>query len=136
MRPEQRALFPVPVVFWLAEAYVEPSFRPLAVYAGERLVGFLVHGVDPEDEEHWLVALMIDHTSQGQGYGRAAVEALVGELLAGGEVARLWVGHRPENEGAARLYEGLGFAVVEAGAGTEVRRCFKLARGSEPLGRV
>ena len=70
-------MFPVPVVCWIAESKYETSFRPLAIYASEQLVGFAVHGQDPDDDSHWIVALLIDQHHQHQGYGRAAMLALI-----------------------------------------------------------
>lgn len=43
--PEQED-FVAPNLYSIAEAYVEPSWTPLAIYAGEELVGFSMFGRD------------------------------------------------------------------------------------------
>src|SRR5436305_9924903 len=45
---------------------------PLAIYAGDRLVGLIVYNTSPERDRYFITRLMIDHAAQGRGYGRAA----------------------------------------------------------------
>src|SRR3954469_3089909 len=47
VHPEQEN-FVAPNIDSIANAYVEPSFVPLAVYAGEDLVGFAMYGQHPD----------------------------------------------------------------------------------------
>src|SRR5215212_3967979 len=62
----------------IANASVEPTWVPLAVYAGEAVVGFVMYGQHPPDTgAWWVIRLMIDRAHQGQGYGRAAMEAVI-----------------------------------------------------------
>src|SRR5215212_10687764 len=61
----------------IAMAYVEPTFVPLGVYAGDDLVGFTMYGQHPNTDAWWVIRLMIDRKRQGKGYGRAAMEALI-----------------------------------------------------------
>jgi GNAT superfamily N-acetyltransferase len=62
----------------IANASVEPTWVPLAVYAGEALVGFVMYGQYPPDTgAWWVIRLMIDRAQQGNGYGRAAMEAVI-----------------------------------------------------------
>jgi diamine N-acetyltransferase len=65
----------------IANAYVEPTFAPLGVYAGDLLVGFAMYGQHPDTGAWWVIRLMIDRAQQGKGYGRAATEAVI-ELMA------------------------------------------------------
>ena len=48
--------------------------RPFAIYADDRLVGFCMFAVNPEDEDEddrdYLWRFMIDKNEQGKGYGR------------------------------------------------------------------
>jgi len=105
----QMDVFPWAVVYWLAESRYETSYRPMAIYAGETLVGFSVYGKDPEDSSYWIVALLIDAKFQRRGYGRAAVLALVDLMRQQHSCTQITVGHRPENTAAAAFYESLGF---------------------------
>lgn len=108
----QKATFPVPVVYWLAESKVDPSFIPMAIYASGLLVGFLVYGVDPEDGEYWLIALLIDERYQRNGYARSAIQELIQHLQRQYRCRKLTLGHRRDNREAESLYESLGFKEV------------------------
>jgi diamine N-acetyltransferase len=108
----QKATFPCPVVYWIAESKVEPSFVPMAIYAGDLLVGFLVYGLDPDDGEYWLIALLIDQKSQRRGFARAAIQELIRYLKEEHECKKITLGHRLENREAQALYTSLGFKKV------------------------
>ena len=124
----QQEVFPCPVVFWLAESKYETSFRPMAIYAGSALVGFAVYGQDPDDGMYWIVALLIDAKYQKRGYGRAAVLALVELMSSRHSCTHILVGHRVENDIAAKFYDSLGFSPIEERSnghgGVEVVRKF------------
>jgi diamine N-acetyltransferase len=108
----QRALFPAPVVYWIAESKFEDSFRLLAIYHQETLVGFCVYGYDVADGEYWISALMIDEHHQGKGYGKAALRSIISLLTERHGCRSIKIGHRPHNTVAAKLYESLGFRVI------------------------
>ena len=93
----------------IANAYVEPTFVPLAVYAGEALVGFSMYGQHPENGAWWVIRLMIDRDHQGQGYGRAAMEALIALMAERVGCAEIVTSVNPANAVAAGLYASLGF---------------------------
>ena len=93
----------------IANAYVEPTFVPLGVYAGDELVGFAMYGQHPETGAWWVIRLMIDREHQGKGYGRAAMEAVIemmAERVGCEEIVTSFV---PANAVAAGLYASLGF---------------------------
>ena len=93
----------------IANAYVEPTFVPLGVYAGEALVGFAMYGRHPVTGAWWVIRLMIDREHQGKGYGRAAMEAVIemmAERVGCEEIVTSFV---PANAVAAGLYASLGF---------------------------
>ncbi|MCM3629572.1 GNAT family N-acetyltransferase [Paenibacillus glycanilyticus] len=109
---EQKKLFPAPAVFWLAEAaYCE--MNACALYAGEEIVGFAVYAIDPEDGNYWIMAFMIDHRQQGKGYGRFGMLAVVEHIREQHGCKVILLGHRPNNDRAARLYASLGFKEVD-----------------------
>ncbi|WP_082650978.1 GNAT family N-acetyltransferase [Paenibacillus etheri] len=108
---EQKSIFPVPVVYWLAEsAYC--GMTPLALYADEELVGFSVYAVDPEDGSYWIMAFMIDQKYQNRGFGRTGMDALIRYIKAEHHCDKIVIGHRIENEHASNLYTSLGFVEV------------------------
>ncbi|MHA7966170.1 GNAT family N-acetyltransferase [Paenibacillus sp. CAU 1782] len=121
---EQKSVFPVPAVYWLAEsAYC--GFTPLAMYMEDQLVGFVVHALDPDDGTCWIMAYMIDAGFQGKGLGRAGMLALTAHLRELDVSDRIRLGHRPANERAARLYSSVGFEEIGR-EGHEVIRELKL----------
>lgn len=109
---EQKSVFPVPMVYWLAEsAYC--GMTPLALYADEELVGCSVYAVDPDDDSYWIMAFMIDKKHQNKGFGRAGMNALIHFIEKEHSCVKIVLGHRPENERASDLYRALGFIEVD-----------------------
>ena len=70
--PGQEALLPSNL-FYVAEARFYPEWTLLGVYAGSRMVGFAMYGLDPDDGTVNFLHLMIDGKEQGKGYGKAAI---------------------------------------------------------------
>jgi len=61
----------------------DPDARPRAVYAGKRVIGFLMYDVQkPKDkaQEASIYRFMIDRKHQGKGYGRAALSKALEEI--------------------------------------------------------
>ena len=107
--PEQEHLFPAPVVYWIAESKFEDSFRLLAIYDQELLIGFSVYGYDVEDGHYWICSFMVDEKHQGKGYGKAGLRAIIDRLKTQHGCRSVKLGHRPNNVVAVKLYESLGF---------------------------
>ena len=93
----------------IAESRVYPYLIPLAVYDDEELVGFTLHGKDPESKKYWLVRLMIGEKFQGKGYGKAATLKLIEKMSGYEDCDEVFLDFLPENTGAERLYEKVGF---------------------------
>ena len=94
----------------IANASVEPTFVPLAVYAGEDLVGFAMYGQHPPDTgAWWVIRLMIDRGHQGKGYGRAAMEAVIAMMADRVGCEEMMTSFNPANAVALGLYTSLGF---------------------------
>ena len=108
----------------LIEAYLAISAggvaMPFGIYAGDRPVGFLMIGYDCTDwEDAPLIAhgnyciwrLMIDSDEQGKGYGRAALEEVLGfiKTFPCGNAEYCFLSYEPENTVAKSLYESFGF---------------------------
>lgn len=123
----QKAVFPAPVVYWIAESKFEESFRLLAIYDGDMLVGFSVYGYDVADHHYWICALMIDEHHQRKGYGKASLRTIIALLRDRHGCRSIKVGHRPDNAVAAKLYESLGFQEIER-TETETIRCLEMGR--------
>jgi diamine N-acetyltransferase len=112
IKPEQERLV-ASVADSIAEAYVHPDTAwPRLVLAGDRVVGFVMGGFDPDNEIDAFRAgiwrLMISADEQRHGYGRFAVNAIGQEALRRGQarITVLWI--RGEG-GPEEFYLRLGF---------------------------
>lgn len=98
-------------VFSLAESKFFPEFIPLAIYAGDKMIGFLMYGRDELDGELvWtLLRLMVDRRYQGKGYGRAALELFIEHMRVTPGCKSIHATVMPGNDIAQNLYASLGF---------------------------
>lgn len=106
--PEQED-FVAPNLYSIAEAYVEPLWTPLAIHAGDGLVGFAMFGQDPETGRWWIIRFMIGAAHQGHGHGTAALRALVSLMAERHGCREIFLGYVPGNAIAERLYATAGF---------------------------
>ena len=113
----------------LDEARSDPDARPRAVYAGKRVVGFLMYDVQPakgKSREASIYRFMIDRKHQGKGYGRAALSKALEEIKAIPGVKRVSIGYMPENPVAGPFYASFGFKEVGRDRDGEVIAKLKL----------
>ena len=86
--------------------------RPFAIYADDRLVGFCMFAVNPEDEDeddrYYLWRFMIDKNEQGKGYGQAALQEIIRYFRSLG-ADRILLSTEPENECGLHVYHKAGF---------------------------
>jgi diamine N-acetyltransferase len=100
----------------LREARRDPDSHPRAIYAGDRLVGFLMYEVirhRNQRHEASIYRFMIDRRHQGKGYGRAALGRALDEIRGLPNVRKVSIGYMPDNPVAKPFYGSFGF--VEAG---------------------
>ena len=116
---EQRR-FVAPNVLSLAQAAVMPEMRPRAVYADDVPVGFVMYGLDAEENAFCIDRLMIDAAHQGRGYGCEALRLAVVEIR-GEAPARpvVYLSFIPDNAAAEALYRRFGFVPDGREAGGE-----------------
>ena len=112
-------------VFALAGRYLlmssrEDDWHSLAVMVDGFVKGHMMWALDPDDGTHWIGGMIVDHTEQGQGVGRAAVHACIAMLsgLPGAHEIRL--AYHSDNVGAAALYQSLGFRPTGEYDGEEI----------------
>lgn len=124
---EQKKIFPVSVVYWMASAKYEfnNELELLAVYYENLIVGVVAYGIDPDINTPWITTVMIDQKYQGKGYGREAVKQLIDLIIKRHNYKKIIIGHRPNNYVAAKLYESLGFHEIEQKE-DEIVRCLQL----------
>src|SRR5215208_6332263 len=107
-------------LYSIAEAYLEPTWTPLAIYAGDDLVGFAMFGRDDETGNWWIMRYMIDTQHQGKGYGTAALPLLIDLMVERHDCGEIFLGYEPNNEVASRLYARMGFAPTGEMVGGEI----------------
>jgi diamine N-acetyltransferase len=117
--PEQ-ADFVSPNLYSLAEVAIEPSWTPLAIYAGDDLVGFALFGRDDETGQWWIMRYMIDVQHQGRGYGTAALPVLIDLMVERHGCGEIFLGYEPSNDVAERLYARMGFVPTGEMVGGEI----------------
>jgi diamine N-acetyltransferase len=101
-------------LYSLAESKFDPDARPRAIYAGRRLVGFLMYDVTGAEEklEASIYRFMIDRKHQGKGYGRAALSKALDEIRAIPGIATVSITYMPDNPVAKPFYASFGFDEV------------------------
>jgi diamine N-acetyltransferase len=102
-------------LYSVAESHYDPDARPRAVYAGKRVVGFLMYDVQRtkgKSREASIYRFMIDRRQQGKGYGRAALGKALEEIRAIPRVRRVSIRYMPENPVAGPFYASFGFKEV------------------------
>jgi diamine N-acetyltransferase len=115
-------------VYSLAEACVFKDRRPLAIYAGEIPIGFLMYTYWTERQQHWIFRLMIAAEHQRRGYGREAMRLLIERMRAIPGCHQIYISYEPENQAARTLYASLGFYPNGDFVGREEIACLELAR--------
>ena len=106
---EDQKSFVASNLFSLAQAKVFPECLPMAIYLDDSLIGFVMYGIDCDDNEYWISRLMIDKKYQKKGYGLAAMKLVLEELWQDKDCERIFISFEPENAIAKALYEKLGF---------------------------
>jgi len=99
----------------LDDARSDPDARPRVIYAGERIVGFLMYdagrfGDDPR--EALIYRFMIDRAHQREGYGRAALAKALDEIRAISRVSKIFISYMPDNPATKPFYASFGFREV------------------------
>lgn len=110
-------------LYSIAESKFDPDARPRAVYAGKRLVGFLMYDVQQKKDKSrsaLIYRFMIDRKHQAKGYGRAALRTALDEIRAIRRMKKVRVGYMPENTVAKALYASFGFVEVGKDADGEI----------------
>ncbi len=106
-------------LYSLAEAYVFPGRTPLAIYADETPVGFLMYCYWEERQQYWIFRLLVNEKYQGHGYGRAAMRLSIERMRALPGCTQIYISYEPENNAARTLYASLGFVISGEMAGEE-----------------
>jgi diamine N-acetyltransferase len=104
-----------PVVYSIAEAYVNPTAWPRLIVDDDEVVGFVMANWDPANELEPFRAgvwrLNVADEAKGRGVGRFAVEQIAAEARRRGvkKITALW---EPAEDGPEGFYLKLGFRPV------------------------
>ncbi|WBS02401.1 GNAT family N-acetyltransferase [Pseudoduganella sp. SL102] len=134
--PPHQAQFVASNAFSLAQASFYPNSRPRAIHHDGQLAGFLLYGINTNDEPgcYGIFRLMVDPKFQSRGVGRRAMELLLQELRAQPDLRRITICYMPGNEVGKRFYASLGFVEVglddEGEMIAEIRPAVRGSRGS------
>lgn len=94
----------------IAQSKFEPTLKPYAIYAEDKIVGFLMYNsVLEELDGYWVYRIMVDKEFQGKGIGKIATKLMISEIAKLPNAKKIVVGYHPENLGAHNLYASLGF---------------------------
>ena len=104
---------------YIALSQGEITPYPFGIYLGKKPIGFVMIGYNGYEEgepefmkdTYFIWRLMIDKRYQGNGYGREAMNLALDFIrtLPCGPSDICWLSCQPENEGARKLYQSLGF---------------------------
>lgn len=93
----------------VAQAPVEPTWRPWGIFAGATAVGFAMAGQDPDTRRWWTIRFMIGAQHQGKGHGAAGLSVLIRSLTERHGCREIFLSYVPGNAVAERLYTRAGF---------------------------
>ena len=128
LAPGQEAFVSHPIRS-LAQAYVYyHQCTPFGIYARDRMVGYVMVIYDYDEETYNIWHMMIDKEEQGKGYGKAALQKVLGyirEKPFGSSDRVLLTCHR-DNRVAYRLYRELGFTETSRSDGDEEELEYRL----------
>lgn len=110
--PEEQKSFVASNLYSIAQVQFLEDFQAMGVYLDDKMIGFTMFGIDPDDQNYWIYRLMIDTDYQGKGYGFAAVKLVIEEIRKTG-YPLIMIGYNPENEGARKTYTKAGFKETE-----------------------
>ena len=113
----------------LAQAYVYYSqCTPFGIYAGDKMVGYVMVIYDYDIPEYDIWHMMIDEAQQDKGYGKAAMQKVLEYIKTKpfGTSNRIALTCNTENAPALHLYTSLGFAPTGAKYDDEIELVLNL----------
>ena len=107
----------------LAQAYVyRDQCQPFGIYAGEKMIGYVMVIYDYDIPEYDIWHMMIDKSMQGHGYGSDALDRVIDFIRTKpfGDSDRIALTCNKNNSAARKLYERKGFYATGAEDGDEM----------------
>lgn len=113
-----------PNAWSIAEAAHSQTAWERAIYADETPVGYVLVSADEETPKYYLWRFMIDHRSQGNGFGRTAMEQVISHVRTLRDATEFVLSYVPGDHSPQGFYERLGFE--DTGEVVGVERVMKL----------
>jgi diamine N-acetyltransferase len=117
---EDQLKFVAEPCYYLALCCYGNDWRPLAIYLGEQVIGFMMWTTDPADNSCWLGGILVDQGLQNRGYGKQAVQAAMTMLNEEHGHRYFALSYQPANLIAKHLYSKLGFIEMDEWEGDEI----------------
>jgi diamine N-acetyltransferase len=114
LAPGQEAFVSHPIRS-LAQAYVyRNQCQPFGIYAGEKMVGYVMVIYDDDVPEYDIWHMMIDESMQGHGFGSEALDRVIEYIRTKpfGNSGRIALTCNKNNPIARKLYESKGFSAT------------------------
>ncbi len=113
----------------IALSKIYPHLFPLAVYKYEELVGFILHGKDPESKNYHIFRIMIDEKFQGKGFGKQATLKLIELMDKNNDCNKVYLFFIEGNKVAENMYLNIGFKRTgRIKEDVKIEMCFDLAK--------
>ena len=93
----------------IAQSYIYPEFRPMAICKDGTPVGFLLWCIDTDEDAYWIYRLMLHKTEQHKGYGTRALSVLMDMLKGDPDRRCIYISAFPDNTVALTAYRKFGF---------------------------
>ena len=113
--------------YYLALCNYGKLWQPLAIYLGEKVIGFMMWAVDSDDGSCWLGGILIDRNYQRKGHGRQAIQAAIDLLAEKQGYQNFALSYSPDNP-AKHLYHKLGFTETDEWEDDEVVARLSIAK--------
>lgn len=110
---EQKDIFPIANVYWVGISRYEEKTTLYAIKNDELYVGMVGIGYDEDGVSGYINPMMIDEKHQGKGYSKEAMLLAIEKLKSEYKVSEIHLGHRKNNMKAGKLYESLGFIIID-----------------------
>ncbi|MGA5680861.1 GNAT family N-acetyltransferase [Bacillus cereus] len=114
VKAEQRT-FIASNLYSIAEVQFLDSFYAKGIYVGNKMIGFTIFRIDPDDNNYWIYRLIIDEKFQGKGIGKQAIYLVIEEITQNNNtnIPLIMIGYHPENLTAKFVYKKAGFIETE-----------------------
>lgn len=112
---EEQQTFIASNLYSIAEVQFLDNFYAKGIFLENKMIGFTMFGIDPDDHNYWIYRLMIDEEFQGKGIGKQAIYQVIEEIRRNNtaNVSLIMIGYDPENLTAKFVYKKVGFIETE-----------------------